>query len=427
MNPVLARLLAERAKHVDYISQLLSRVEEDQRDLVDAETAALNSTKQRIAEIDEQVKPLEEFEQTRAAHEQTMTAITPTVRAQGEGTRLGVKDRPMVYPSFGHFMVDKIRSEKHYSANGEEFAPDPDAVQRVHAAQAAGGGIQTRADQTTTNTPGLLPVTIQGEILETLDGARPFLAALGIKSLSGIPGKVFHRPHITQHTKVAKQTAELTALESQQLILEGIPFTKNTAGGSLRISRQDIDWTDPSAWNIILTDLQAEYAEETDAITATGFEAGITQSETIATANAADVDAWVTALYDAAVKVATKAGTVRASARRLPDTIFTSIDMWGDIGAMLDIAAINKPGMRAGDADAGTFAGSVLRFPRIMVPGLPAGTVVVGRKNAFEFYEERIGLLSAVVPTVLGVEIAYGGYYAYGFLDATAFSKIEII
>ena len=93
---------------------------------------------------------------------------------------------------------------------------------------------------------------------------------------------------------------------------------------------------------------------------------------------------------------------------------------------MLDIAAINKPGMKAGDAGAETFAGSILKFPRIMVPGLPAGTVVVGRKNQFEFYEERIGLLSAIVPRVLGVEIAYGGYMAAGFLDASTFAKITV-
>ena len=174
-------------------------------------------------------------------------------------------------------------------------------------------------------------------------------------------------------------------------------------------------------------DLVALARDEVVEIAATAFEGGVTQSVTpIPLADADNVDAWVKALYAAAVKAATKNGTIRARVRRLPDTIFTSIDMWSDIGAMLDIAAINKPGMKAGDAGAETFAGSILKFPRIMVPGLPAGTVVVGRKNQFEFYEERIGLLSAVVPRVLGVEIAYGGYMAAGFLDASTFAKITV-
>ena len=38
--------------------------------------------------------------------------------------------------------------------------------------------------------------------------------------------------------------------------------------------------------------------------------------------------------------------------------------------------------------------------------------------------EERIGLLQAVQPSVLGVEIAYGGYLASGVIRAAAFHKI---
>ena len=433
-NPVLIKLREERAKHVEYVSTLLAKVDEDQRDLVEAETRTLASTKERIEQIDAQIKPLEEFEETRAAHEQAAQAITPTAQRlqPAGGARLGVQERVgYVYPTPGHFIVDKVRSQQHWDAVGNEQAPDPAAVARLRAAV----GVQTRAEgdvasgvhQTTADTPGLLPVTIQGQVLETLDGLRPFLQAIGIKPLAGIPGKKFHRPHITQHTKVAKQTAEKAELASRDLKIEGLEFTKETVGGWLNISRQDIDWTSPSAWNIILADLQAEYAEETDALAATAFEEGVTQSVTpIPLADADNVDAWVKALYAAAVKAATKNGTIRARVRRLPDTIFTSIDMWSDIGAMLDIAAINKPGMKAGDAGAETFAGSILKFPRIMVPGLPAGTVVVGRKNQFEFYEERIGLLSAVVPRVLGVEIAYGGYMAAGFLDASTFAKITV-
>ena len=50
-NPVLERLREERAKHIEYIQTLLAKVDEDQRDLVDAETASLESVKQRIAQL----------------------------------------------------------------------------------------------------------------------------------------------------------------------------------------------------------------------------------------------------------------------------------------------------------------------------------------------------------------------------------------
>lgn len=433
-NAVLDRLREERAKHITYIDTLLSKVDEDQRDLVDAERSALDSAKQRIKQLDDQIAPLDEFEHSRAAHEETVRSVSSTSTRQGgvaagAGQRksLTVREQPHAYETPGHYIVDLIRSQESWTPHGAPIPADEAAAVRVRSARQA--GLQTRAEgdvapgvhQTTADTPGLLPVTIQGSILEQLDGLRPFLSEIGIKPLAGIPGKTFSRPHITQHTKVGKQKEEKAELASRDLKIDGIDFAKETVGGWLNISRQDIDWTSPSAWNIILQDLQAEYAEETDAFTSDEFAKGVTQTQVLA---ANDVDSWVRALYAAAAKAATKNNTVRASARRLPDTIFTSIDMWGEIGAILDIAAINKPGMRAGGANPQSFAGSVLSFPRIMVPGLPAKTVVVGRKDKFEFYEERIGLLSAVVPRVLGVEIAYGGYIASGFLDKTSFVKI---
>jgi len=426
-NPVLDRLREERAKHVEYIQTLLGRVDEDQRDLVDAETASLTSTRERIAQIDAQIEPLEEFEATRAAHAETVAQVQPTQRAQ-QG-RLAVRPREFAYPTAGHFIVDKIRSMQHYGPNGEEYQPDPDALQRVRAAlqTRAEGDVAAGVHQTTADTPGLLPETIQGAIMNDLDGMRPFLQTIGIKPLAGIPGKKFHRPYVTQHVAMAKQAAEKAELASQELKISSLEFNKETVGGWLNVSRQDIDWTSPSAWNLILQDMQAVYVETTDNLTADLFEVGVTQATTqIATANVYDVAAWVKALYSAAAKVATKNGTVTATSRRLPDTIFTSMDMWEVIGAVIDIAAITQPGDKLGSASPKSFLGSVLNFPRVMVPGLPAGTVIMGRKDAFEFYEERIGLLTAVVPKVFGVEVAYGGYIAAGFMDATKFCKVLV-
>lgn len=442
-NPVLERLREERAKHIEYIQTLLAKVDEDQRDLVDAETASLESVKQRIAQIDAQIEPLESFEQTRAAHQETVASITPTVRTEPRQgtTQLGVRQRDQRYATAGDYLADYVRSQQHWSVDGVEQPADAAARERVMAArdtarreaqesgysQRAAGDVAPGVHQTTADVPGLLPVTIQGQIEGKLDGSRPLIQSIGAKDLAGIPGLTFNRPQITQHTKTGKQVAEKAELESRELKVGSIPFTKQTAGGWLNISRQNIDWTSPAAWNIILEDLQLTYAEDTDDTTAAAFAAGVTQTQPIAAADADKVDAWVDALYGAAVKAATAAGTKRASARRLPDVIYTSIDAWGDLGAMLTKAAIADQGARVAGQSAPTgFSGSLLDVPRIMVPGLPTGSVIVGRKDRFEYYEQRIGLLSAIVPKVFGVEIAYGGYYAHGFLDASAFAKITI-
>jgi hypothetical protein len=63
---------------------------------------------------------------------------------------------------------------------------------------------------------------------------------------------------------------------------------------------------------------------------------------------------------------------------------------------------------------------------RVVVPSFANGTLIVGPKARVEVYEDRIGLLSAVEPSILGVEVAYGGYVAAGVLNAAAFSKIVV-
>lgn len=430
MNPVLARLLEQRDKAVEFVQQLLEQVDADQRELVDAERKNLESYKQRIAELDEQIKPLEEWEQTVAEHRAAKP--TPSRRpaqdsdAPDRQARLGgVEPRPVEYPTAGHFIVDKIRA---IGYPGEQLPPDPDALQRVSAAlgrDLGAAGMQTRIQhQTTADTPGLLPEPIVGQIITDIDGSRPFLTSIGVGPLAGIPGKIFHRPHVTQHTQSGEQLAEKDELVSRQFKVEGIPFTKRTFGGTLNVSRQDIDWTSPSAWNALITDLQLEYGADTEDTAATEFAALVTQEVAVTDEN--DIKSWITALYQAAVMAATADGTRRATALRLPDHIWVSIDMWASLGAVISAVRAADPNARdaAGASRPTSFTGDVLDIPRTMAPGLPAGTVIVGRTALFEAYEERIGLLQAIEPKVLGVEVAYGGYASWGMLDATAFAKI---
>ena len=57
---------------METIENVLAQV--DGRDLTDAEQAVLARTKERIAELDAQIKPLEDYEAVRDAHHDTPTA-----------------------------------------------------------------------------------------------------------------------------------------------------------------------------------------------------------------------------------------------------------------------------------------------------------------------------------------------------------------
>lgn len=440
-NPVLTRLRAAREQQILFVSGLLAQVEAENRDLVAAERSNLTAAQERIGQLDEQIVPLEQFELTAAAHR---TAAPGTEgrsghqgseqRGAGQGqaqgsSRMTITERqPVHYGTAGEFLADYVRS-----LNFPDRQADPEAARRVsslrawEAQQRVAGAVEAGPHQTTSDTPPLLPNLVVGDILNDLDEARPFVASVGVKTLADRPGLTFQRPYITQHTLVGEQTAEKAELPTRELQMSSIAFTKRTFGGHVNISRQAIDWTDPSAWNAVLADLQTEYGVQTEDTYGAAFAAGVTGTGTVIPYPArGTVEGYVDALYLAASKAATANGTRRATATRFPDHVWTSLDQWASLGSMISKWKLAHPGeTEAGTASPTSFSvGSLLDLPRTMVPGFPAGTIVVGRSSLYEFYEERIGLLQAVEPKVLGVDVAYGGYAAGNFLDATAFSKI---
>jgi HK97 family phage major capsid protein len=419
---VLDRLLSQKQQQIDFIGHLLEQVDTEERDLVDAERSNLDAARQRIGEIDRQIEPLQQFEATVAAHQQSASALpVPSDRPRG---RVSVSEPAApAYRSAGEFVVDILRARGFYPVQagdptpGSRFRPaDPEAAARLARAV---------SNQTTTDTPGLLPVPIVGQVVDLIDASRPLITSLGgAKAMGGIPGKSFERPKITQHTQSGAQSAEKTQLPSRQMTISALTFNKTTHGGTVNVSRQDIDWTSPAAWDILVRDLANVYAVDTETTAATAFAAAITTNTTAVATN--DLAGWAKALY-------TAAGKVYAGALRLPDRVWCSVDMWGAMGAIVDIARLALPpgtdqaGAQPGalgEADLADFGGYVLQLPRYVVPTFPAGTLVVGCSMLYEVYEETIGLLSVVEPSILGVEVAYGGYLANGMLEEKGFCKI---
>jgi hypothetical protein len=61
-----------------------------------------------------------------------------------------------------------------------------------------------------------------------------------------------------------------------------------------------------------------------------------------------------------------------------------------------------------------------------VVPLFPAKTAIVGPDSLYEMYEEVIGLLSVIEPSILGVQVAYGGYVAFGTLAGGAYCALDL-
>jgi hypothetical protein len=406
MLPALARLLDERASEVQTMDHILEQV--DGRDLVDAERDLLTKAETRVAELDAQIEPLRSWDERRQVAAEHMAGfgrpaeVLPAVRpASGES-------RAPAYGSAGGYLVDYIRARGFMERSGG--TPDMEAQARVQQLRIA--------NQTTTDTPGILPTPIVGPVVNLIDANRPLISSLGgAKALGGIPGKTFTRPKITQHVQVGPQSAEKAELVSRQMKIDPVAFTKATYGGTVDISRQDIDWTSPAAWDILVRDLANVYAVQTETVVAGAFKTAATGTAVPVATD--DLAGWASALYTAA------AASYSASFM-MPDRVWCSLDVWAALGALVDVARLVMPPDQnqeqpAGSATLGSFRGDVIGLPRIVVPTFPAGTCIVGPSALYEVYEEVIGLLSVVEPSILGVTVAYGGYVAYGGLQGSAF------
>lgn len=400
-NPVLDRLRAERDRQIEFVDTALGAAERDSRDLVDAEVSNIRAARERIAEIDAQIEPLVEFENLRESSHATQASVL----GRRDGTSPALVGAGPTYRSVGAFLVDHIRSKD----------PQADAADRAAAGERVA---QTRAiaNQTTVDTPGLLPEPIVGPLINLMDASRPFVTSIGAKDMGSTPGKKFSRPRITQHALVGKQTAEKAELPSQKMVIDSLEFTKDTYGGAVDISRQDIDWTSPAAWDALVTDLANVYAKQTEAAAATAFATSVIQTQAAASG---DLRGYAEALYLAAA-------TAYAGAETLPNRIWVSLDMWATVGAIVDVfGRMTFSGSGAGgDSALSDFRGDMLDLPRIVVPSLPDGAMIVGNSTLVEFYEATIGLLSAVEPKLLGVEVAYGGYIATGTIEPKGFVKV---
>lgn len=428
-HAVLNRLRDEKQACLDFVARTLDQAETGQRDLSDTEQETLTKQRDRIKQLDPQIEQLEEFEQIRAVDTRTAETYRPATgggqqsasgQQGGQSQRQSAaytEHRPTEYRTAGQLLADAWKAQN----RNDDAARD-----RLVGAglDLRDGAIVHRAAPNVllADTPGILPVPIVGDIMRNIDAARPFIASVGAKDLGGIPGASFKRPHVTTSTSVAKQATENTAVQTGTFVVGSVTFTKDTYGGSVTISKQDIDWTAPGVWDALLQDFQEIYGLQTEDAAADAFAAAVTQVTDldITTPAAPTIDELLQALYNGAA-------LAYAGAGRLPDTIWQSLDQWSYWGPKIDQLKASTNGNGGGDSNLNSFAGYLLDVPRVIVPKFPSNTTIIGVKSRTEVYEDRFGFLSAVQPKVFGVDVAYGGYMACGTIKPAAFAKITFI
>jgi HK97 family phage major capsid protein len=391
---MLARIGGEIEEKQAFIDRIVETAEKESRDLTSQEMEMVTRSRDRLSELNQQAGPMQEAAAIALQSRQRITEIGKLVDNHTE------RPGSVEYRSAGEWTVDYIAA----------VTGSVSAKERIEMYTRAA------AHQTTADNPGLLPTQIVGDLINFVDQARPLIGFFGARQM---PSGAWARPRITQHTNIAAQSAEKTELVSRKMLIDSVPVTAQTLGGYVNISRQNQAWSQPAIMDIVVNDLAGQYAIETENAFADALMAAATAETALPTgaATAAQVSA---ALWTAVGNVY----TATKGAGRLFQAV--SADMLGILGPLF--APVNpqnsqSSGFNAADIGSGT-VGSISGVPVIVSAGLNAGSWLVGSTAGAEVYEDRIGVLSVIEPSVLGTQVAYGGFFADVVLVPTALRKI---
>lgn len=393
-DQMLARISAEIEEKQKFIDGIVEDAEKEGRDLKAQEMEMITRARDRQGELNEQAK---------SASEATKIALESRERLAQIGKLMGEEReerREIEYRSAGAYVLDRWRA-----GLGME-----EAVNRIDLFHRAA------AHQTTADNPGLLPESILGPVVNFIDASRPLVNWLGPRQL---PSGSWSRPKVTQHTSTGAQTAEKTELVSQKMTIAKIPVSAATIGGYVNVSRQDIDWTQPAIMDIVINDLAGQYAIDTEIDAAAEFAAAAGTQATLPT-GAIDPDVLAGHLWGAAAAI------ISATAGQGRIAAFTTPALIGQIGPLfppVNPQDAQSAGMTTSSLGTG-LAGNIAGIPIYVSNAIAMNTILVLSSAAGEVYEDRVGALQVVEPSVLGVQVAYAGYFASLVMEANGMKEI---
>lgn len=387
-DAMINRLEREIEERDAFIQGTVAGAQDTDRDLTPSENEMITEARKRVEVCEEQLETL------RSAQNRTMEARSRAADMQRQLAlaRHQVDQGEIEYRSAGAYILDSYNA----SLGGREAS---ERLEFFHRAA---------AHQKTTDNLGVIPDPIVGDVLNFIDAGRPLATAIGIQNL---PAATFYRPRVTQGTSVAVQGSaggaadEKSELVSQKMTISRTTATAITYGGYVNVSRQDIDFSSPQIMDIIVRDLAARYAIQTELATGASLMAsGTTAIGYGAAPTAATIRA---ALWSAASGIYT---AVQGQGRVVLAISPGRLSVFGPLFAPITGVVANGEGLSAGEFGSG-LVGSIGGIPVYMSPGLTGTQVVCFSTAAIEVFEQRVGTLQVTEPSVLGVQVAYAGYF----------------
>lgn len=369
------------------------------RDLTDSEKSTINGMKGRIVEIRSQ---LEVLNTAAGAVFETAERMQEIDLAMSRGRR-GVS-QDVEYRSAGAWLL-----EMYQASLGDRAAKDRlEVFYRV------------AAHQKTADNLGVIPDPVIGSVINFIDAARPIVSFIGPQNM---PSATWHRPIVTQGTTVDVQGSagaaadEKAELDSQKMTITRLPATAVTYGGYVNVSRQNIDFSSPQILDIIINDLAARYAIKTEAAVA----AEIAGTGTGAVTHDGTPEGIAGAIWEAVGQVY---AAVKGQGRLVLAVSPTALGTFGPLFAPVNPQNAQSAGFTAGNFNQGLM-GSISGVPVVMSAGLTGDQAFLFSTAAIEVFEQRVGTLQATEPSVLGVQVAYAGYFTPLTIEEDAIVPIE--
>lgn len=385
---MLEKLVEERTSQASFVDKLTDTALSENRDLTGNELELITRAQSRVSDIDKQLDVLSKDMDLDAQAKERLARHRPGVASQG--------DKPAIeYRSAGAYLRDYLGT---IIGEGEFKVAATDRLTRYHRAA---------AHIVTDNFTGVFPDAIVGPVINAINSTRPIVTALGT---IGVPsGPSFRRPRLNDPniaTGVGVQAAQKNELVSQQFTMTSENVDLVTLGGYVNVARQVIDWG-VASMDTIVNQLAARYSYATERA---AIEEMALSASKIPLAAGADSATTIKAVYDGAALVYDKTG-------QLPTLFATGPKGWARLGGLSDQAGRQifpflAPSNAAGTQSADSFAGNPVGLRMVVTPGITDDTFWILNGQSMEIYEQQIGQLSVVEPSVLGVQVAFAGYFS---------------
>lgn len=388
-DEMIRRLENELNEKDTLVRGIFERANASNRDLNDEESQMVLETRGRMEQLKAQMEQVEDVNRIAFETRNRAREVDQAINKFKGSPQLGEVE----YRSAGAYMIDMWNS-----AQGSR-----EATERLD--------VFTRAadHQKTGDSLGVIPDPIVGPVINFIDAARPLVSTLGVLPLTNA---TFYRPFVSQQPAVGLQgtdggpTQEKVELDSQKMIISRKTVTAKTYGGYVNVSRQTIDFSNPSALDLVVNGLAQQYSITTEA--AVGDALGTTATAAIGYGGTPTDATVAAAVWEA---VGTIYGVTKGQGRVIIAVAPDVLGVFGPLFSPINPQNAQSQGFTAAQFNQGLM-GSVGGVPVVMSSGLGGGEAFAFSTAAIECFEQRVGTLQVVEPSVFGLQVAYAGYFS---------------